>query len=60
MVSAITLQDEGYSPFILKDKELNTVPIRELTGLSEGAVLGPWQFAGEWVDRQRAKCACYD
>jgi hypothetical protein len=54
------LQDEGYSPFVLRDKELNTARIRELTGLSEGAVLGLRQFAGEWVDRQRAKRARYD
>ena len=54
------LQDEGYSPFVLRDKELNTAQIRELTGLSEGAVMGLQQFAGKWVDRQRAKRAHYD
>jgi len=54
------LQDKGYSPFVLKDKELNVARIEELTGLDEGAVLGLRQFAGDWVNRQEAKRARYN
>ena len=54
------LQDKGYSPFVLKDKDLDVARIRELTGLNEGAVLGLRQFAGDWVERQKVKHARYN
>jgi hypothetical protein len=59
--SAFTaLHDKEYSPFVLGDKDLDIKRIRELTGLNEGTVLGLRQFAGEWVERQRAKRARYN
>jgi len=56
----VALQDKGYSPFVLKDKDLDVARIRELTGLNEGAVLGLRQFAGDWVERQKVKRTRYD
>jgi len=54
------LHDAGYSPFVLKDKELDLTRIKELTDFSEGAVLGLRQFAGDWVERQKPKRCRYD
>lgn len=59
--SAFTaLHRMGYSPFVLGDKGLDVARIRELTGLNEGAVLGLRQFAGDWVERQKAKRTRYN
>ena len=56
----VALKEKGYSPFVLQDKNLDVVRIGELTGLSEGAVLGLRQFAGNWVERQEVKRARYN
>lgn len=56
----IALHGTGYSPFVLKDKELDVARIKELTGFNEGTVLGLRQFAGDWVERQGAKRARYN
>ena len=54
------LQDKGYSPFILKAKDLDVKWIGELTGLNEDTTLALREFAGDWVGRQTAKRARYD
>ncbi|KAF9778377.1 hypothetical protein BJ322DRAFT_1114188 [Thelephora terrestris] len=54
------LQDKGYSTFVLGDKDLDIKRIGELTGLSEGVVLGLRQFAGDWVERKQAKRGRYN
>lgn len=54
------LDKQGYSPFVLQDKNLDVTKIEQLMGFNEGVVCGLWQFAGNWVERQNAKCACYD
>ena len=54
------LNEKGYSPFVLQDKNLDIARIMELTGFSEGAVCGLRQFAGNWVERQEAKRARYN
>ena len=53
-------QDEGYSPFVLGDKDLDIKLIGELTGLKEGRVLGLRKFTGDWFERQRVKHAHYN
>ena len=54
------LQDKGYSPFVLKDKDLDIARVMELTNLNEGTILALRQFAGEWIERQKVKRARYD